>query len=113
MVLGHQIFPWPLKPGSLASYGWIFLGAATYFFYPVVQPTWHNARAQLWGFLAYDLVLIVPYLEHFKKVVPALRPNLIVYVAVLLYSAALAIYYLFINPATRPAKVRAAPLQST
>jgi hypothetical protein len=106
MVLGAQVFPWPLKPGSCTVYGWIFLGAATYFLYPVLQPSWHNARAQLWGFLAYDVVLIVPFLGHFERVAPARLSNLIIYVAVLVYSGALAIYYLFINPITRPAMVQ-------
>ena len=105
MVLGAQIFPWTLRTGSLAVYGWN-LGASTYFLYPVLQPSWHNATAQLWGFLAYDLVLILPYLLHFERVAPERLPNLIVYVAVLVYSSALAVYYLFVNPATRSATAR-------
>ncbi len=112
MVLGAQVFPWPLQAGSRAAYGCVFLGAATYFFYPVLRPSWHNARAQLWGFLAYDIVLIVPFVGHFERVTPELLPNLIVYVAVLIYSGALAIYYLFINPITRPASSRQTQAQS-
>jgi hypothetical protein len=112
MVLGVQLFPWPLQPGSLPAYGSIFLGAATYFFYPVVRPSWHNARAQLWGFLAYDVVLIVPFLGHFERVSQALLPNLIVYVIVLVYSGGLAIYYLFLNPLTRPGVLPQAQAQS-
>lgn len=112
MVLGAQIFPWPLKPNSLVIYGWVFLGAAAYFLYPTLRPSWHNGRGQLWGFLAYDLVLIVPFLGHFERVDPNLLPNLVVYIVVLVYSGALAIYYLFINPATRPAMLPQAQAQS-
>jgi hypothetical protein len=62
-----NMFPWPLKPDQQVLYGWIFLGAACYFAYGVIRPVWGNAKGQLWGFLAYDLVLIGPYLMHFKK----------------------------------------------
>jgi hypothetical protein len=60
-----------------------------------------NAIGQLLSFLAYDLVLIGPFLKLFGTVDPTLRLNLIVYFAVLVFSAAVAIYYLFIHPQTR------------
>ncbi len=105
LLLGVQVFPWPLNPYSATIFAGIFLGAACFFGYSLLRPSWHNARGQLWGFLAYDLVLIVPFLSHFGKVAPDRMLNLIIYVAVLAYSSAVAIYFLFIDPATRPARV--------
>ncbi|MBX7131135.1 MAG: hypothetical protein K1X67_00505 [Fimbriimonadaceae bacterium] len=104
MMVTHRanMFPWPLKPEHQVLYGWIFLGAACYFVYGFVRPVWGNLRGQLWGFLAYDLVLIVPYSKHFATVPEDLRTNLIIYVCVLVYSGLLAIYALF---ASRPARL--------
>lgn len=99
------IFPWPLRPESSVIFGCIFLGAASYFAIALRSPGWHSARGQLMGFLAYDLILIGPYLAHFETVQPAHRLSLIVYVAVLVYSGALAVYYLFVNGATRSWRV--------
>ena len=59
------------------------------------------ARAQLWSFLVYDLVLIMPFLAHFAVVKPELLPSLLIYTAVLIGSGAMASYYLFVNKATR------------
>lgn len=100
MLITHSanVFPWPIEGPNQVTYGFIFLGAACYFVYANLVPVWGNAQGQLAGFLAYDLVLIVPYLQHFAKVPDALRPNLIVYVCVLVYSGALAAYYLFLCP---------------
>lgn len=92
-----NVFPWPLTRPHNIFYGWIFVGAALYFIYGSFVPKWGNAQGQLAGFLAYDLVLIVPYIKHFEKVPDNLRPNLIVYTAVLVYSGFLAIYYLVID----------------
>jgi hypothetical protein len=91
-----NMFPWKLGPEQSVLYGWIFLGAACYFLHALKVPAWGNARGQLMGFLAYDLVLIGPFVAHFAAVDPALRVNLIVYVTVLVYSGALAVYYLFL-----------------
>jgi hypothetical protein len=60
------------------------------------------------GFLAYDLVLIMPFLQHFSDVLPEQRASLIVYTTVLVLSAGLAVYYLFIHRATRLAVVATA-----
>lgn len=97
----HTIFPWPLRPDSSTLFGCIFLGDACYFFYGLLVPRWQNAYGQLLSFLAYDLVLIVPFLELFASVSPERRLSLILYVAVLLYSGMLAIYYLLVNENTR------------
>jgi hypothetical protein len=102
LVLGMpNVLPWNVNLSGRIIYGWMFLGAAVYFAYGVVRPKWQNAGGQLAGFLAYDLVLIVPFLLLLSDVRPEKLPNLIVYIAVLLVSGALATYYLFLHPATR------------
>jgi hypothetical protein len=100
------VFPWPLKPESSVIFGLIFLGAALYFLAALQVPLWHAARGQLLGFLAYDLVLIGPFLAHFEAVLPEHRLSLIIYTLVLVYSGGLAIYYLFINTITRSWKIQ-------
>ena len=62
---------------------------------------WQNACGQLWSFLAYDLVLIVPFLLRSATVSSAQLPSLIVNTLILVYSAALALYYLLIKQETR------------
>jgi hypothetical protein len=96
-----NVFPWPLEAEVSVVYGWIFLSAAAYFIYALWVPLWHNACGPLLGFLAYDLVLIVPFLDYFDTVDSVQRPRLIVYTLVVSFSGLLAIFYLFLNPATR------------
>jgi hypothetical protein len=74
---------------------------ASDFLYSLLYPRWHNALGQLLSFLAYDLVLIIPFLLLFKTVKPEYMLNLVVYVAVLIYSGAIAVYFLFVNSQTR------------
>jgi hypothetical protein len=101
LILRMPIFPWDLNPDSSVFFGCIFLGDAFYFIYALLRPRWGNAFGQLLSFLAYDLVLIVPFVQLLGSVKPGHRINLIVYIAVLVYSAGLAVYYLFIHPRTR------------
>ena len=101
LILKTPIFPWKLNPDSSVVFGCIFLGDAFYFLYGMFRPNWHNALGQLLSFLAYDLVLIVPFLGLISTVEPGRFINLIVYTAVLIYSGGLAVYYLFIDPQTR------------
>lgn len=101
LVLNLPIFPWPLKPTSSVIFGCIFLGDAFYFLYGLFRPRWNNALGQLLSFLAYDLVLIAPFLLLFKTVKPEHQLSLTVYVAVLIYSGGIAVYYLLINQPTR------------
>ncbi len=102
LVLGRDnVFPWPLRDDSATLYGWVFLGAATLFVWCLLRPYRSNAYAPLLAFLAYDAVLIVPFLRHFADVRSDLRDSLIVYTAVLVYSGAIAIYYLFVHPEMR------------
>jgi hypothetical protein len=101
LLLRQPIFPWTLTPESSIIFGCIFLGDAFYFIHALLYPRWHNAAGQLLSFLAYDLVLIFPFLRLFETVKPEFRLSLTVYVSVLIYSGLLAVYYLFINRETR------------
>jgi hypothetical protein len=96
-----NVFAWPLNPLSSAIIGCFFLGSACYFLYGLYIPRWHNACGQLWSFLAYDIVLIFPFLMHFTTVSPARLPSLTVNTIILVYSGALALYYLLIKEETR------------
>lgn len=102
MVLKQPQLPWPLSTEESVVYGWMFLGAAAYFVYAVVRPSWGNSSGQLAGFLAYDAILILPFLARFSSPIP---PQFvfghILYVLVVTFSGGLAIYYLFLNPRTR------------
>lgn len=82
-------------------FGCIFLGDAFYFLYGLLKPRWHNALGQLLSFLAYDLVLIGPFVLLFRTVKPEHMPSLIVYTVVLVYSGGISIYFLFISKQTR------------
>ena len=101
LILGAPIFPWKLNPDSSVIFGCIFLGDAFYFLYGMFRPNWHNALGQLLSFLVYDLVLIFPFIGLISTVETERLVSLIIYIAVLIYSAGLAVYYLVINPPTR------------
>ncbi len=101
LLLRLPVFPWTVNPDSSVIFGSIFLGDAFYFIYGLWKPRWQNALGQLLSFLAYDLVLIFPFIQLFGTVKPELLLNLTVYVAVLLYSGAVAIYFLFMHRPTR------------
>ena len=101
LVARADVFPWdPERHGSVV-YGLIFLGAAVYFLYGFLEPRWPNAAGQLIGFLAYDIVLIGPFIDLFGEVSGRQLLSLIVYTAVLIYTAGLAFYYLFVDERTR------------
>ena len=101
LILQVPIFPWALNHDSSVVFGCIFIGDAFYFLYGLIRPCWQNAFGQLLSFLTYDLVLIVPFLFLIRTVEADHLVSLVIYVAVLLYSGALAIYFLFIHPSTR------------
>ena len=97
-----NVFAWTLNPMSSALMGCFFLGSSCYFLYGLIFPRWHAASGQLWSFLAYDIVLIVPFLFHFATVISVQLPSLIINTIILVYSGALAVYYLLIKKETRP-----------
>ncbi len=96
-----NVIPWTITLELSVVIGWMFMGAAAYFAYALLRPSWVNSAGQLCGFLAYDVVLIVPFLTRLSTISPKLRPNLYIYTAVVIYSGLLAIYYLFVNKTTR------------
>lgn len=96
-----NILPWTISKEMAVGVGWMFYGAAVYFAYSLFRPSWNNAASQLAGFLAYDIVLIGPFLQRLSTVAPEHQRGLYIYIAVVTYSAVLATYYLFVNPATR------------
>lgn len=102
-------FPWTLRDEVSVVYGWVFLGAAAYFGHGVLVPKWHNACGQLMGFLAYDVVLLLPFIDHFDVARGAQRTSLILYTIVVVSSGLLAIYYLAVYPGTRLWRPRLVP----
>lgn len=116
-----NVMPWQLidtTEGKLRDdsvvFGWMFLGDAFYFLYALRYPQWHRASAQLWSFLAYDLVLMGPLLKllYTGKVKPEFKNSLLLYTAILVYSGLLALYYLLINrPGANAAKRRVNPYE--
>ena len=101
--------PWAITPELSVVMGWMFVGAAAYFVYGLLRPSWENAAGQLAGFLAYDLVLIVPFVSRLGSVPPEHKLGLTVYTLVVAYSGLLATYYLFIDKQTRVRARREAP----
>lgn len=112
LVLQRQVFPWALHPSSATLFGCIFLGAAAFFANAVHSGRWAIAAPALWGFLAYDLVLFVPYLQLLSVGGAAAddiygagqqvnMASLAIYLSVLTASALLALYAALLHPATR------------
>lgn len=93
--------PWKITPELSVVIGWMFFGAMLYFVYALLRPGWVNAAGQLAGFLAYDLVLIVPFLTRLPTTPSEHRVGLIVYTIVVSGSGLLALYYLFVHKPTR------------
>jgi hypothetical protein len=96
-----NVIPWAITPELSVLIGWMFVGAALYFAYALWRPSWSNTAGQLMGFLAYDVVLIGPFLKRLSTTPPEHRTNQIIYTIVVIYSGLLAIYYLFIHKPTR------------
>jgi hypothetical protein len=93
--------PWNLSPESSVLYGWVFLGLAFYYLYAVLNSQWIHALGPLLGFLVYDLVLFSPLFARFSNLQPEHVRGQVAASFIIVFSAALGIYYLFLNPATR------------
>jgi len=96
-----DIMPWTITPELSTLFGLMFLGAAAYFTFALVEPRWENAGGQLAGFLAYDVVLVLPFLQRLPTIPENLRINLVIYTAVVIASGVLAFWYLAIDRRTR------------
>jgi hypothetical protein len=101
LLRAPDIFPWPLKPESSIAFGFLFAGLAVNYGYVAIRGTIEDAQVSLIGFLAYDLVLIGPHVRLFGHVKPGHLTSLVIYVAVLVYSAVVAIYALMASPDMR------------
>lgn len=101
LLLQIPTIPWALTPELSLLIGWMFIGAAFYFVYGLLRPDWMNAAGQLLGFLAYDIVLIVPFIKRLSNTPAEQMNGMIVYTLVVIFSGLLAVYYLFLSPKTR------------
>jgi hypothetical protein len=121
----ERVFPWNLQAPTSTIFGIVFFGAAALFVHAIANPRWAYAAAPLWSFLAYDLVLFVPYgrmLSGSAADANAIMddygggnatvnlPSLTAFLVVLSASCLIALYALFINPATRVLRPRAAAM---
>ena len=106
----EHVFPWDLQPPSSTIFGFIFLGAATYFIHAIAHPRWAYGAVPLWAFLAYDVVLFVPYGRMLLGPDPEVlalagggvnRGSLVIYLTVITASALLTLYMFFLHPTTR------------
>lgn len=104
-----RTMPWFVTPQLSTLYGFMFLGAAAYFAYGLVERRWENAGGQLAGFLAYDIVLLIPLTQEllmpgsggYSDGGTAGPPlNLALYVAVVAGSGLLAGWYLLVRTDT-------------
>ena len=93
--------PWNLSPESSVLYGWVFLGLAFYYLYAILNPQWVHALGPLLGFLVYDLVLFSPLFARFGNIQPEHVRGQVAASIIIIFSAVLGVYYLFLNPATR------------
>lgn len=113
LVAQVQVFPWGLHPRSATMIGIVYLGAAAVFAYAVGYPAWPHAAPALAGFLAYDLVLFVPYLRMLTGFGSGSGDlygggsssvnvaSLVIYLSVLTISTLLALYAFLVHPETR------------
>ncbi|MEZ4711686.1 MAG: hypothetical protein R3A44_31130 [Caldilineaceae bacterium] len=98
-----NIFSWNIPRTSAVLFGWMFFGDAFYFGYALYRGRWGLASVPLLSFLAYDLVLIQPFIKRLftEDLILMRQISLTAYICVLIYSGLLAIYYLFIHRGTR------------
>lgn len=102
LVVGAEgVMPWSVGPGTAEIFGWIFVGDACFFAYGLLWPGTDAGRSQLWAFLGYDVMLLAPLAATLSTVSSALRLNLLVYLAILAYSAVLGVWVVAVRPAFR------------
>jgi len=102
LVFGaDNILPWSVDAETGVMVGFVFLGAASSYVYGALRPVWGYVTAPLLGFLAYDVILVWPLVDHFSDVLAEQRTSLVIYVAVVGYSGLLAAYFLLVAPQTR------------
>ena len=96
-----NILPWRLSEASSMLYGWVFLGLALYYLYAVAKPLWGHALGPLLGFLIYDMVLCAPLFARYASLQPEHRLGQVAASIIIVFSGALGLYYLLVEPSTR------------
>lgn len=86
-----HVFPWPLPDQTARMFGLIFLGLSLSYGLTALWGDHASGLVALTGFLVYDLILLPPFVAQFASVAPERLTSLTLYVAVLIYSAALAV----------------------
>jgi hypothetical protein len=89
-----HVFAWPLSPDTSSLYGWMFFALSANYPYVAWRGTRSDAVVSLIAFLVYDLILIGPFIADFATVEAEHLPSLVIYTAVLVYSALLSLVYL-------------------
>jgi hypothetical protein len=87
-------FPWSLGPQTARMFGLIFLGLSLAYGLTAWTGSRDSALIIMAGFLAYDLVLLPPFIGLFAILSPSRELSLTLYTGVLVYSALLALWVL-------------------
>ncbi len=112
MAMGNEhILFWQPTKESTRVYGWFFIGASMYFAYGLIVRRWGNGAGQLLAFLAYDIVLVLPFIQAYRTVAPEFWLAHVVYTTVIIVSGVFAFYWCFVHPTTRLIDQR--PIRST
>jgi hypothetical protein len=67
LILRRDAFPWRPSPENATIIGLVFLSAALLFAWIAAHPKWAYGEMAMTAFLAYDLVLLVPYLDLLRQ----------------------------------------------
>lgn len=62
-----DVFPWDISPETSTVIGLIFLSAALLFALIVARPMWAYGEMALTAFIAYDIVLLFPYIDLLRN----------------------------------------------
>jgi hypothetical protein len=109
----HAILPWPLSPQTRALLGWVLLGFSFNYGYTALQGGRSGTRILLAGLLTYDAAMIMPLLAHITDVLPGYRLTLMLNIAVVLTTASIATFHLFVLPRSQEVRpVESAPVMA-
>jgi hypothetical protein len=118
----RNVFPWDPRPEWSTIIGLGLVGSAAFFAYGAFRTGWTHAGAQFAGFLAYDLVLIFPYVRMLREGDGSSGSSLYgssgstvnegpltLFLVAIGTSALLAVWYLFIDRETRIVRAAETP----
>jgi hypothetical protein len=100
-----DVMPWSLDLDSGALIGALFTGSAAYFGFGALRRGWANAAGPLAALLAYDLVLIVPLVQHIPVALSQHLTVLLLYIAVLATTGLLGIFRTAAESASRAREI--------